>query len=82
MQTLSIEAASPESAHGLYEALADFSADLRETDDGRRYVDVELRGSDREIVDVLNAIEDYITRRSCGPALVGLDGRKYTIHGR
>ena len=82
MQTITIEAATPESAAGLYEALSDFRVDLRETDDGRRYVEVDLRRDDREIVDVLNAIEDYVTHRACGPARVEFNGRSYALHAR
>lgn len=79
MNTITIEAATPESAVGLYAALAPFGAELRKGDDGRRFIDVELRG-DRQIVDVLNAVEDYVTQRNDGPALVALDGRTYKLH--
>ncbi len=80
MRNITIEAATPESALGLYQALAGFRAELRETEDGRRFIDVELRGGDREVVDVLNAVEDYVTRRSDGPARVALNGRTYALH--
>lgn len=80
MNTITIEAATPESALALYVALAGFGAELRESDDGRRYIDVQLGGSDRKIVDVLNAVEDYVTHRNDGPALVSLDDRIYTLH--
>ena len=80
MQTITIEAASPESALALYHALAGFRAELRESEDGRRFIDVELGRGDREIVDVLNALEDYVTHRNDGPARVELNGRKYMLH--
>lgn len=80
MNTITIEAATPESALALYEALADFGAELRASEDGRRFIDVELRGSDRKIVDVLNAVEDYVTRRNDGPARIELGGHTYTLY--
>ena len=80
MQTLTIEAATPDSALALHQALLGFRAELRVTDDGRSYVEVALGQSDREIVDVLNAIEDHVTERAAGPARVGLNGRAYALH--
>lgn len=80
MNKITIEAATPESALALYQALAGFRAELRESDDGRRYVDIELTGGDRAIVEVLNAVEDYVTQRNDGPALVALDDRIYALH--
>ena len=80
MRNITIEAATPESALALDEALAVFRAELRAGDDGRHLVDVELRAGDREIVEVLNAVEDYVTRRDDGPARVAIDGRGYTLH--
>jgi len=82
MQTITIEAATPASATGLYEALSGFQVELREADDGRRYVEVQLGRGDREIVEVLNAIEDYVTERASGPARIGLNGRNYLMHAR
>lgn len=79
MLTITIEAATPGSATALHKALAGFRAELRESDDGRRFVDVEL-GGDREIVAVLNTVEDYVTHRNEGPARVALDGHHYTLH--
>jgi hypothetical protein len=78
MLTITIEAATPESAVALSKALAEFRAELRESD-GRRFIDVEL-GGDREIVEVLKAVEDYVTHRNDGPARIELDGRDYTLH--
>jgi len=80
MQTLTVEAATPDSALALYEALSGFRAELRATEDEHSYVEVTLGQSDREIVEVLNAIEDYVTHRATGPARVGLNGRKFALH--
>jgi hypothetical protein len=81
MQTLTIRAATRESAIGLYESLSGFRTELVETDDGRHYIEIELGRGDREIVDVLNAIEQYVTQRNTGPARIELNGRDYTLHG-
>lgn len=78
MQTITIEAASAESAPDLYVVLARFGADLRDTDDGRRFIDVDVSG-DCDIVEVLNAIEHYVTHRNDGAARVAFDGRSYTL---
>lgn len=80
MNTITIEAATPDSAVGLYAALALFGAELRRSEDGRRFIDVELRGGDRAIVEVLNAIERYVTQRNDGPAKVELDGHNYMLY--
>jgi hypothetical protein len=80
MQTLTIEAATPDSAFALHEALSGFRAELRVTDEGKSYVGVTLGQSDREIVEVLNAIEDYVMQRATGPARIALNGRKYVLH--
>ena len=79
MNTITIEAATPEGAVGLYAALAPFGAELHKSADGRGFIDVGLRG-DRQIVEVLNAIEQYVTERDDGPARVALDGHNYMLH--
>jgi hypothetical protein len=80
LQAITIEGTTPESALALYQALGCFRTDLRDTDDGRRFVDVEFRGGTREIVDMLNAVEDYVTHRHEGPARLALNGHNYTLH--
>jgi hypothetical protein len=80
MQNLTIEAVTPDTALALREALSGFHVELRVTEDGRSYVDVALGQSDREIVEVLNAIEDYVTHRGASPARIALNGRKYVLH--
>ena len=80
MQTLTIRAATPESARGLYEALSEFDVELHAGEDGRSRVEVRLGGGDREIVDVLNAIERHVAERNGGPARIRLNERDYTLH--
>jgi hypothetical protein len=80
MEKLSILAATPQSARGLYEALSAFRTDLLETEDQRYRVDITLVGGDREIIDVLNAIEHYVTERGTEPARITLSGRTYSMH--
>lgn len=79
METLTIQAASAESARGMLAALSVFEAELVETPDGRREVVVTLAGNDSEIVAVLNALERYVTERASGPARVELNGRAYVM---
>lgn len=81
MEQLTIAAASRESAHELYAALERFHAELVESDEGDRIV-VTFGGGDREIVDLLNAIEDYVTDRGKSPARIKLNDRDYTVHPR
>ena len=78
MERLTIHAASAESAHAMLAVLGTFSAELVAREDGGFEVTVELAG-DREIVDVLNALEQYVSSRS-EAARVELSGREYTMH--
>jgi hypothetical protein len=83
MQTLTIEAVTPDSAFSLRDALSGFRSELRVTEDGRSYVKVTLGQSDLEIVEVLNAIEDYVTQRAAGLAggeRIASNGPKYALH--
>jgi hypothetical protein len=80
MQTITIEAATPDTAFALRDALSGFRAELRVTEDGRSYVKVALGQSDSEIVDVLSAIEHYVTQRATSPAQIGSNGREYGLH--
>lgn len=80
MQTLTIKAVTPESAHGFLSALASFQAELVEAEDGSYLVQIALSGGDREIIALLNALEDYVSYRGGGPAEVGLAGRTYKLH--
>ena len=80
MQTITIEAVTPDSAFELRNALSEFRAELRVTEDGRSYVEVTLGQSDREVLEVLYAIEDYVTQRAADPALTGVTGREAALH--
>ena len=77
---LTIKAGTRESAHGFMAGLSGFQAELLETEDGIYLVQITVRGGDREIVALLNALEHYVTNRGDGPAEVGLDGRSYKLH--
>jgi hypothetical protein len=83
MQMLTIQAATPESAQNLYNTLAEFHPELVDQD-GKWFVSVGL-GSDRQVVQVLDAIHSFLDARSAGTppdsVVVALDERKYTIRG-
>ena len=81
METLRIRPRSRESAQGMLAALSEFSAELLESGDGYEIVvtlGMDGRG-DEEIVALLNALEQYITARSSGPARIELGGRSYVM---
>jgi hypothetical protein len=80
METLTIQAASPQSARAMLAALSGFEAELIEATDGRCEVVVTLARGDREVVAVLNALEEYVTERARGPARLELNGRNYVLH--
>ena len=80
MQTLTIEAVTRESARDLHLVLSAFGARVCETQDGPCRVEVTLGRSDREIVELLNAIEQYVTERQAGAAHIRLDEHRYTLH--
>jgi hypothetical protein len=79
METLTIRAATQESARDFCAALADFQTELSEDETGT-LVTVSFRGSNREIVAVLRALEECVSRRGEGSAVVGLGGEIYTLH--
>lgn len=85
MQTLTIHAASLESGRALYSELHRFHPELEPDGNGSCFVSIDL-GGDRHVLDVLAALEDYVTDRPQGGAMhpmsVALEGRGYTIHGR
>ena len=80
VESLVIHAASLESAEGFCAGLSEFDPKLTEAEPGRYEVEIPLRGSDRAIVAVLNALEKYVTHRSNGPARIEVYGRRYTMH--
>jgi hypothetical protein len=85
MQNLSIEAATSESAWGLFGALVRFCPRWSKDDDGRYFVSVQL-GSDKHALAVLDAIRTHLA--SCGQDVVvssmtvALDGGNYTVRDR
>ncbi len=80
MQTLTIKAKTLGSARGFMSGLAGFQRELVEAEDASYLVLITLGGGDREIIAVLNALEEYVSHRGEGPAEVGLAGRSYTLH--
>ena len=80
METLTIRAASLDSAQNFCAALADFRAELIEAEPGDFLVTINFSGSNREILAVLRALEECVSRRSDGPAVVGVSGQTYTLH--
>ena len=74
MQTLTIHAASRESAIGIYAALEGFRTQLTEREDGCR-VEIELVGGEREIIEALSAIAQHVRDRDDGLARLELSGR-------
>jgi hypothetical protein len=81
MERLRIHPRSRESAQGMLAALSGFHAELLESAEGYE-IAVTLGGDGRgddEIVAVLNALEQYVTARSTGPARLELGGRSYVM---
>jgi hypothetical protein len=81
MRAITIEAKSVGSARRLYNALIEFHPELAGSeDDGGYRVSVGLGSSESRIVDVLNAVEEYVVEGNTGPARVNVDGRRFTLH--
>jgi hypothetical protein len=84
MQNLSIEAASSDSAWGLFGALVRFSPRWSKDDDGRYFVSVQL-GSDKHVLAVLDALRTHVAncRQDVVSSMtVAVDGGSYTVHDR
>jgi hypothetical protein len=79
MRAITIEAKSVGSARRLYNALIEFYPELAGSEDEGYRVSVELGSSESRLVDVLNAIEQYVAEANNGPARVNFDGRRYTL---
>ena len=79
MRTISIEAASPESARALSAVLAAFGPHVSEQDPGGLVVQVEIRGGSSQIVAILNAIQEHVSARTAGPTRIDLDGSSYVM---
>jgi len=84
VQILTINAATGESAQALYRALSPFQPELDSDEQGAHSVSVEL-GSDKRVVEVLDAIQLFLAGRAAGTVTssltVALDGHDYTLHG-
>jgi hypothetical protein len=81
VQVLTIKAVSAESAEGLYGALEEFQPVLEHEEDGGHFVSVQL-GSDRRVLDVLDAIQSFLADRAAAvtsSAIVEFDGRSYVF---
>ena len=78
-RAITVEAKSLDSARRLYDALSGFNPELL----GDHYVGyrvlVEL-GTERRIVEVLNAIEAYVTETDGGAFRIDVGGRRYTMN--
>ena len=80
MRAFTVEARSLESAQALYDALSAFRPGLSGDDRAGYRVSVALPNGDRDVVAVLNAVQQFVTERNDGPAQVDLEGRGYTLH--
>jgi hypothetical protein len=78
METMTIRAASAESAAAMQAALAAFQPRLVEAR-GTYTVLIHL-GTDAEIVGVLTALQHYVSQRADGRTRVNFEGRSYTLH--
>jgi hypothetical protein len=79
MRALTVGASSIEVAQRLSSALADFHPEILGGDVDGYQVRVSLAGGDRRVIEVLNAIERYVSDRQAA-APIELDGRRYTVH--
>jgi hypothetical protein len=84
VQRLTIQAASPLSAQGLYSAVSEFNPDFTPDDEATCFVSVDL-GSDRHVAFVLDSLHRFVDSRAAGVAVntvvVQLDGRRYRMNG-
>jgi hypothetical protein len=62
VQTITIEAATPQSGRALYGALADFYPELETDGEGRVFVQVRFSSED-QIVEVFDTIQRYLALR-------------------
>jgi len=83
MQTLVIEATTHESGDALYSVLAEFNPELVTDANGGRHVSIGLV-SDRQVVELLDAIQEYLREnalRSLVSTLrVAVAGRSFTLY--
>jgi hypothetical protein len=79
MQRFTVHAATAYSARAIAAALSQFDSEWAPVDDHYEVM-VRLAGGDREVVDVLNALELYVAERKNGPAHIDFAGREYTLN--
>jgi hypothetical protein len=79
MQTLTIRAGTREVAAGLFTVLDQFGPELTPADRGGYDVTVAIDQSPDQLAAVLSALQEYVTRRNDGPAVLELDGETYSI---
>lgn len=80
MRAITVEAETVGPARSLYNALIAFHPELSGSEDEGYSVSVELGTSESRILDVLSAIEEYVTEANSGPASIDVGGRRYTMH--
>jgi hypothetical protein len=80
LTSLTVAAKNLQSAEALHSALAEFDAELQQSEHNGYCVVVSLKGPERRIVDVLDTLQKHVADRDDGPARVDLDGRSYTMH--
>ena len=83
MQRLTIQAATHLSAQSLYSALSEFSPQFTVDDELQSFVSVDL-GSDRQVVEVLDAVQRFVDARAEGAAmtslLVAVNEKRYRLN--
>jgi hypothetical protein len=82
MRGITIDARTLESAQALYEALYAFRPQLTGSEDEGYRVTIELGNSDRQIVSILDALQEHVTQRATGPTRLEVDGRRYTMYSQ
>jgi hypothetical protein len=75
-----IDAKNLKSAQALYDALSTFGPQLTGSQDKGYRVTIDLARSDRQIIAILDALEEHVRQRGSGPARVEVDGRRYAMH--
>ena len=87
MQSLSIEAASSDSALDLFDALLRFSPRWSRDEEGRHFVSVQLR-SEAHVLVVLDTIRTHRGERAgveedpVRTVTVSVEDRRYSVHDR
>ena len=84
MQRLTIEAATHLSGQELFSELSEFNPALIIDDEDRCFVSVDL-GSDRRVVEVLNAVQRFVDARAEGATMnsslmVSVNEKRYRLN--